>query len=160
LTLVRNGVNVPFDKHTAPPAVGDEMRLSWRAVDGQSQYVLVMGGEGRANLLSRDEVAAAGWRIKANGPPPSQTLLLITASHSLEGGERAALIDQISNVPGPRRVPPDAHILWRTHQPEMLDSTSTARGDPDLDWPSLVRAVLERVPDLRFSGRSFAVAPR
>ena len=162
MTLVRDGTNVPvrFDEHARPPAMGDEMRVSWRQSSSQSQYVLVFGGEGKASLLSRDEVAAAGWRIKANGPPPSQTLLLITSPHALESTDRAALIDRISNVPGPRRVPPDAQILWQTNKPERLVSATSARGEVDLDWPGLVKAALERVPNLRFSGRSFAVAAR
>lgn len=160
LAIVRDGTDVPLDKHARPPAVGDDVRLSWRPLQGQSQYVLVLGGEGRASLLSRDEIAAAGWRLKTNGPPPSQTLLLITSSRALVTSERDALIDRISRVPGPRRVPPDAHILWRTHRPEVLDSSATARGGADLEWPALVRAELERVPELRFSGRTFPLGPR
>jgi tetratricopeptide (TPR) repeat protein len=160
LALVRDGSNVPLDKYAPPPVIGEDLRLSWKGGGGQAEYVLVLGGEGRASLLSREEIAAAGWQLKASGPPPSQTLLLISASHALAPAERAALIDRISNVPGPRRVPPDAHILWRSHQPETLDSTSTARGGSDLDWPALVRAELERMPDLRFTGRTFPVTTR
>jgi tetratricopeptide (TPR) repeat protein len=160
LSVTRNGADVPFDKFAVAPALGADMRVSWRAMDGRAQYVLVLGGEGRASLLSRDELAAAGWRLKANGPPPSQTLLLITTPRALAQSERASLVEALSKVPGPRQVPMDSHILWRSNQPETLDSTATARGGFDLQWTKLVRAELERLSGLRFSGRTFPLATR
>ena len=115
-------------------------------------------GKERRVCSAATKLRLPGGGIKANGPPPSQTLLLITSPHALESTDRAALIDRISNVPGPRRVPPDSQILWQTNKPERLVSATSARGEVDLDWPGLVKAELERVPNLRFSGRSFAVA--
>jgi serine/threonine protein kinase/tetratricopeptide (TPR) repeat protein len=160
LSIVSNGADVPFDKYAAAPAIGDNVRISWRAEQGQTHYLLVLGGEGRATLLTSEEIAAAGWRLKASGPPPSQTLLLVASARTLTVPEQRALIERISNVPGPRRIPSDSHLLWRTHQPEMLDSTATQRGGGTPEWSLLVRAELERLPDLRFSGRTFPLAVR
>ena len=69
-------------------------------------------------------------------------------------------VERVSRVPGPRQVPPDAHILWRSDRAEVIDSTATARGASDVEWTALVRGELERVPGLRFSGRTFPIAGR
>ncbi len=160
LAVMRNGAEVPFDKHARPPTVGEVVRVSWKPIAGRAQYLLSLGGEGRASLLSRDEVAAGGWHLPANGPLPSQTLLLLTSPRPLMPSVREGLIDRLSKVPTPRDIPPDAHILWRSRQLEVLDTTATARGGGGTEWTALVRKELERIPELRFSGRTFPLAPR
>jgi hypothetical protein len=70
------------------------------------------------------------------------------------------VVDRVSSIPGPRQVPPDAHILWRSHRPEVIDATATARGFTDTDWTRQVRTELERFSGVRFSGRTFPIAAR
>jgi tetratricopeptide (TPR) repeat protein len=159
LSVVRNGAEVPVDKRAAPPVLGEDLRVSWRPAAGRVEYVLSIGGEGRATLMSSDELAAQGGRLRTNGPPPSQTLLLLTLPRALADAEREQLVDRVSQAPAPREVPLNGHILWRTER-EVLDTTATARGDAVVDWTSAVRRALEQIPGARFDGRTFPIARR
>jgi eukaryotic-like serine/threonine-protein kinase len=157
LALLRDGREVLFDKHSPPPSVGDELRITWGRPRG-TRYLLVLGGNGPATLLNRQQVQAGGWRLTTNGPPPSQTLLLLESPRPLSAATQERLLAQVSQV-APRDVPFDAHIIWRSQQPEVIDSTATARGGAGTEWTVLVRAALDRLPELTYSGRTFPVAP-
>jgi hypothetical protein len=58
LAVLRDGAETSLDKYARPPSVGEELRVSWTSRSGETDYVLVLGGQGRASLLMR----ACCWR--------------------------------------------------------------------------------------------------
>jgi hypothetical protein len=112
-------------------------------------------------LIARDELAAQSWRVKVSGPPPSETILLLDTPRALSAGERSSLLNAIDRVAGPREVPEDTHLIWRTNEPEVLDTTATSRGGAPQapSWPQQVRAAIDGISGVKYTGRTFRVVP-
>lgn len=161
LTVAGESREIPFDRFSLVRKTGEELRVSPVATSG-AQYLLVVGGQGPAALLTRKDMAAAHWRVKITGPPPSQTLVLIEAPRPLSVSERADLLARLGQVASPRSLPDDTHIIWRSGQPELLDASATARGDVPvlIGWPGAFRAALESLQGVTYSGRTFPVVLR
>jgi len=156
IAIIRDGGEVPLGNGSLAPAIGEELRISWQVNEVRSQYLLMLGGQGPPTMLSRDEVAAAGWRVRTNGPMPSQTLLVLDLQDPLSDSARAALFARVNRVAGPRTLASEAHIDWPSGTIEVMDTSFRARGGPP-GWVRALREELEGIPGLVYSGRTFPI---
>ncbi len=154
VAAIRDGREVPFNSRTRVPAVGEPLRVRWDGSDQRAEYLLMLGGEGAPKLLERSEVERAGWQITTEGPLPSQTLLLLQLERPLGPSERNALLSQVAQIAGPRRVPAETQIVWPSAEVRTLDANYRARGETP-PWVDALRRALSAVPGLTYTGRTF-----
>ena len=101
---------------------------------------------------------AGDGRITLEGPPPSQTILLLASSRPLSREDRAALLAAIGQVAGPRAVPGPAHRRWRDGVPVATRGATASAGAGSLDWTVEVRRALGRFPQIAYAGHSFPLS--
>ena len=121
-----------------------------------AHYLLVFGARGSPQLLP-DVRSEGSWRVKATGPPPAQTIMLVSARRPLAQSEQTAIIDAVSSVPDDRIVDSDSVVTW-TEADLDIQSAAAARGDNRPKWIETVRAALLKVPDVVITARTFPLA--
>jgi hypothetical protein len=126
---------------------------------GWLRYVVLFGAEGDATILDERQLDKAQWTLPLAGPPPAQTILLLTVPRPLTDGERQTLTSELSAVPGPRAIDWDSRVVWTSEEREpRIVSTASARGSVDTGWIRMVRARLSSIPAARFAGQTFPIA--
>ena len=129
------------------------------APPGWSRYVVLFGAEGDARVLDDQQLVRMQWTLPLAGPPPAQTILLVTVPRPLTDEERTSLAADITAVPGPRAIDWDSQVVWTSDDagPKILSSAST-RGLRDTSWIKAVRDRLANIPSARFTGQTFPLA--
>jgi tetratricopeptide (TPR) repeat protein len=160
LFVVADGKRTPLGPTASVPRSADSVEVSVQAPARWSWYLLVFGAEGEARVLGERELAQAGWRLPLIGPPPAQTVLLLALPRPLSPDERRALPASIAEIPGPRAIDWDSQVVWTNEEAEpQILSMASARGGADMSWIDAVRRSLTRIPDARFTGLTFPIAP-
>jgi hypothetical protein len=121
---------------------------------GWHRYIILFGAEGAPSLFDEREMARKDWSVLLDGPPPSETILLLSSPTELTAAVRQQLANDISAIPGPRTVDWDSHVLWSDDAGGRLVSTASARGDIELSWVKSLEARLRRLDGVRFRGRT------
>ena len=102
LAVVRNGREV-VDNKVGAAALGEDLRLSLGTSGADAQYLLVMGGTGRARLFSRDEVAAALAGENERSAAIRNAIAPDAAANACGRGTDA-LVERVSRTSGPREI--------------------------------------------------------
>jgi non-specific serine/threonine protein kinase/serine/threonine-protein kinase len=141
-----------------PPLLrGSRITATATAAPGWSRYLLVFGAAGAAQLVPEAEFSRADWSLPVQGPPPSQTVLLIASPRPLSDDERTQVTRDVGTIEGPRVVDPDAQILW-TPIDEAIESQAASRGSESIPWVRAVRERLGKLGSVAVAGRTFPLA--
>jgi serine/threonine protein kinase/tetratricopeptide (TPR) repeat protein len=141
-----------------PPHVRTPIAVRASASPGWRKYLLVFGAEGPATLLEEPDLLRADWVVPAVGPPPSQTILLVSSARALSDQEKRQLLVDVNAIGGPRTVDWDSQIFW-TPTEETIESTATARGLESAPWANAIRRRISALGRVSVTGRTFALAP-
>lgn len=143
-----------------PPAADTELLVAPVGPRTGPRYLLVFGAKGAPQILSEAQQSAGRWHVKAAGPPPAQTIMLIDAHRELSTADQQAIVDAIGTVPSDRIVDSDSVIAWTGGGDLDVQSAAAARGSATPKWIEAVRARLARVPGIAVTARTFPLAPR
>jgi non-specific serine/threonine protein kinase/serine/threonine-protein kinase len=149
---------VLFQPGDPPPQVSTPIAVTPTVSPGWTTYLLVFGAEGPASLLEEADLKRSGWVVPAAGPPPSQTILLVSSARALSAQEKQSLLTDVNAIDGPRTVEWDSQILW-TPTEETIESTATARGFETSPWVAAIRKRIAQLGRVAVTGRTFAIAP-
>lgn len=159
LFAVSAGQRVPLGPARTIPPSANSFVAAAEVPPGWSRYLVVFGAEGPGKVLDEQQLAQTRWTLPLTGPPPSQTVLLLTLRRKLTQVERDALAESIGAIPGPRAVDWDSQVVWTSEESEpQILSTASARGQRDTRWVGAVQSCLTRVPGARFTGLTFPIA--
>jgi hypothetical protein len=156
------------------PSGGARLKLSVPCQEEAKIYLLSIDGEGRTSLRALDDLqeekqrrrgADGCWMIPWNvdGPPATETLLVVSSSETLDQSEFAARIEALNLKP---RLPDHTHLLWGSSGWEAVATGVTARdigeweSAADLDWANRLLDVLRSTEGLQLSGRTYPVSSR
>jgi eukaryotic-like serine/threonine-protein kinase len=156
LSAVIDGRRVPIPANTQLPDNASEVALVPAARPGWSQYVIMFGATGDATLLDETQGIRGGWLLPIAGPAPAQTYLLLAVPQALSDPQRRQLAMDIGAIAGPRVVEWGELAIWNSETGDRVLSRFKSRGGSS-EWMSDVRARLERVRELKFSGRTFPI---
>ena len=88
---LQEGARVPVRPGEPPLATGSELTLEPVNPRGKSLYLLEITGQGHAELYDQQQLDKVHWGWSIDGPPPSETLLLLSADHPLsDAGRRSS----------------------------------------------------------------------
>jgi len=158
LLLLGEGEPLALGPDAADLQEGEELVVRTKTPAGSVGYLLLFGGGGPARLLAEAEVRAEDGRVTIAGPPPSQTVLLLASSRPLSRDERAALLDAIRQIAGPRTLPGARHLRWRDGVPVAAEGGAAGTDASSLDWTVAIRRALGRFPQIAYAGRTFPLS--
>jgi len=160
LFAIDHGKRVAIGAKEPFPASATSVAAAARLPAGLIGYVLMFGAQGGATVFDQVELDRAKWTLPLTGPPPAQTILLLTLPRRLSADERRRLVEEISAVPGPRAVDFDSQVIWSSDAEETILSTASSRGAPNTSWIKAIRSRLATLEGARFAGRTFPIALR
>jgi hypothetical protein len=152
-----NGQRLLLQLGDTPPRSHTAITAASTVAPGWSQYLLMFGANGPAELLGQDQQSEHGWTVSLAGPPPAQTILLLALPRALSEAERSELLHDLNAIEGPRTVDWDAQIIW-TLTDDTIESTAATRGGY-ARWVRAVRDRIARFGRVALSGRTFPLTP-
>ncbi len=141
-----------------PPRAQSAIAVSATTSPGWTRYLLMFGAEGPASLIEETQLQQSGWVVPAAGPPPAQTILLVSSPRRLSDAEKHQLLTDIDAIDGPRTVEWDSQVVW-TPTEDTMETTATARGFETLPWVNALRKRIGQLGRVNVTGRTFALAP-
>jgi hypothetical protein len=155
LFRVEHGRRIPLGPRDQP-AVRATIAAVTRTPPGWTDYLLVFGAEGPAQLLDRSSAADREWTLTAAGPPPTQTVVLISLPAPLSDAAKRQLLADVAAVGDRRVVEADEHVSWAFNEPRV-ESTASPRGARRIGWVEAVRDRLAGLGTLAVAGHTFSL---
>jgi hypothetical protein len=157
---LREGARVPLRPGEPPLATGAELILEPVSAPGKSLYLLEITGQGHAELYDQQQLDKVHWGWSIDGPPASETLLLLSTDHPLSDAERLNLTESINRLNLSPKVAEQTEVLWENGVTRTVVSTVPGRGPKDVvnsDWQQQVLQVLKGANGITCNGLSVAV---
>ncbi len=152
--LVHDGARVPLEAGR-PPSADTELLVSPSGGTPGSRYLLLFGAEGPPQLLDDRDLSGNAWTVRAAGPPPAQTIMLLTTVRPLTAADREAIVKAVSGVTEERVVDSDSVISWASGAEAQVESVAASRGTGKPKWIDEVAARLAALPGIAFTARTF-----
>lgn len=157
---LEEGARVPLDRGEGPLASGSELTLVPVGAQGKSLYLLEISGEGHAELYDQQQLEKVRWGWSVDGPPASETLLLLSSDHPLPEAERRQITDSINRLKLVPTVAGQTQVVWSDGSVRTLATSIPGRGPKDVgssDWQQQVLRVLKSAEGVSFDGVSVPV---
>jgi pimeloyl-ACP methyl ester carboxylesterase len=160
LFILQPGGRTFLTANSAPLSRGDQLVLSPTVAPGRFAYVLALDGAGKAHIHTSEALDEVGWGWEVEGPPPTETLILLSTARALTPKDVDELKSRIDGLDLSPQLSSDTHILWQKGSWEVQKS-DTPRGPKrvaDTGWATRLADVFRSAPgQLSFHGRTFAV---
>lgn len=139
------------------PALRTSIEAVATAPPGWTDYLVVFGAEGPADLVEVGDANESDWRLVLTGPPPTQTILLLSVPRALSQESRRQLLSDIEALPQPRLVGPEESITWAFNTPR-IESLLSPRGSHELIWVNALRDRIARLGQVAVAGHTFSLS--
>ncbi len=123
---------------------------------GWTDYLLIFGADGPAELV---DIATDGNRervLTVAGPPPTQTILLVSVPAPLSPGARDRLLADLATIADRRLDEPGEHVTWSFNEPRV-ESAAAPRSGRSVPWVDAIRDRIAALGPVAVSGRSFSL---
>jgi hypothetical protein len=147
------------DKTPVPPDIR-RVALQARIPPGSFAYVVTFGATGGAKVLAASDLERAGWILPLSGPPPAETVLLLTVPRPLRDDEARELQASIAEVPGPRSISGGGQVVWTDEAEPAIVPNFSSRSlftGTGTQWVNAIRSRLLRIAGAHFRGRTFEI---